>query len=89
MKRFLLCSIILVLSVFIISSSAKAKENKVRDLKDGWYNQPWPKSKVIYVVDTKAQLCFAYYAGGRGAGVTLISCEKLKRRDTWKKIITW
>jgi len=41
----------------------------------------------IYLVDTKAELCFAGL-WPRG-GLTEFDCKSLVKRDEWKKIIVW
>jgi hypothetical protein len=43
-----------------------------------------------YIVDTKAELCFAVVPSTQGGGgITTIPCEKIALREEWKTIIKW
>ncbi|BBM03914.1 hypothetical protein GL2_39880 [Microbulbifer sp. GL-2] len=62
------------------------KPPKIKERSNGMYTQQIHQG-YIYLVDTKAELCFAGL-WPRG-GLTEFDCKNLAKRDEWKKIIVW
>lgn len=83
MKHILFFSIVLSL-MLPLSSIVQATSPLIKEESDGWYIQS--HGVLQYWVDAKSESCFVVYYK---SSVTIMDCEKLKKRDEWKNIITW
>jgi len=88
MKNFI--SLILVTSFLLCAQISHSKGVYSGD--DGMHWEEYDSTgstEIIYQVDSVSQVCFAIYVYNPGSGMTEISCEKLAKREEWKKIINW
>ena len=87
MKKIMVAMLFSILAV----SHGFGEAPKVGEFKgsDGWYSQWHKKINIIYSVDTKSEQCFVESSFEQGIALSPIPCSKLKKRDEWKKIITW
>jgi hypothetical protein len=57
---------------------------------------PAAPPRLVYVVDTKARLCYAQFTGEKQGtpavapvSIVPVSCQQLKNRPEWKDFISW
>ncbi|MDX1518628.1 MAG: hypothetical protein R3318_00805 [Gammaproteobacteria bacterium] len=60
---------------------------RVVEQRDGWYQQQFRSPRVYYVVDRVTQLCLMVHLELQAS--VNIDCQKLRKRQEWKEIITW
>jgi len=81
---------LLFLCAFFLEINVAA-EGKVIEKNNGFYFQAIStlalgSGVVTYIVDTKAQLCYADYYN---EGVLIVPCANLRKRTEWQSVITW